>query len=307
MPEGGAGQAHPGAGASAALAGRRDPVRHAGRPHRHLRRPRSHRATRRRDVHRRRTRSWPRSSRRSCTATCWTPPTYPPASAAACARFQLDPSTVKVDWALCGPVPWASAPAKAPGTVHIADSVADMVEATGQVSAGLVPARPFMLAGQMTTTDPTRSPAGHRVDVGLHPRARRTAAATPATRASAASGTTTTSNGSPTGCRRASRSSRPGSARCVLERRILGPARAGEPRRQPHRWRHQRRHRAAAPGARASVPCPGSGRAETGVPGLYLGGASAHPGGGVHGAAGMNAARAALAHHRVRRLTGRRG
>ena len=43
-------------------------------------------------------------------------------------------------------------------------------------------------------------------------------------------------------------------------------------------------------------PIPGLGRAETPIRGLYLASASAHPGGSVHGACGMNAARAALAH-----------
>jgi phytoene dehydrogenase-like protein len=211
--------------------------------------------------------------------------------------FQLDPGTVKVDWALDGRIPWASPPPHAPGTFHVADSVEDMTEAIGQVNGRSIPARPFMLAGQMTTTDPTRSPPGTEsmwayTHVPQEP-----------TRDAGDGGIR--GEWDESDCERfADRMQErierlaPGFGSRILNRRILGPRQLEA--------RDANLVGGAINGGTSQLhqelifrPVPGLGRAETPVRALYLASASAHPGGGVHGAPGMNAARAARAHDRA--------
>ncbi len=216
--------------------------------------------------------------------------------------FELDPGTIKVDWALSGPVPWASRPQYAPGTFHVADSVEQMSEALAQVTAGAIPARPFMLAGQMTTSDGTRSPAGtESLWAYTH---------VPQRTAYDAGEDGVRGDWDHDDCERfADRMQArivelaPDLESRILARRVLGP--------REMESRDANLIQGALNGGTANLqqqlmfrPVPGQGgRAETGIGGLYLASASAHPGGGVHGAPGMNAARAALAHHRISRVT----
>ena len=215
-------------------------------------------------------------------------------------RFEQDPATVKVDWALDGPVPWAAPPAYAPGTFHVADSVEQMSESFSQIAARAIPAEPFLLAGQMTTTDPTRSPAGTESLWAY------THVPQDATRDAGDGGIR--GRWDHDDCERfadrmQARLERlaPGFGSRVVARRILGP--------HELEARNANLIGGAINGGTAQLhqelvfrPVPGAGRAETGIGHLYLGSASAHPGGGVHGAAGMNAARAALLHARLGRL-----
>ena len=75
-------------------------------------------------------------------------------------RFQLDWPTLKLNWALGAAVPWTAAQAHGAGTVHLGVDDHGFVDATAALSKGIVPTRPFVLFGQMTTADSSRSPVG---------------------------------------------------------------------------------------------------------------------------------------------------
>jgi|SRR5579859_46673 len=206
-------------------------------------------------------------------------------------RFQWDYSTFKVDWALRQPVPWQAAEVAGAGTVHIAAGLDALTDYSAQIATGRVPAHPFVLAGQMTTADPCRSPEGTqsmwaythvpqrvRGDAGGH-----------------LTGTWDEKEQEVFADRIEAEIAgyAPGWQELIIARRITAPGQ--------FEASNANLVGGALNGGTTAVhqqlvfrPTPGPGRPETPVAGLYLASSSAHPGGGVHGACGANAARAAL-------------
>ena len=78
-------------------------------------------------------------------------------------RFGRSPGTVKVDWTLDGPVPWLADDARKAGTVHIGDSIEVIADAAHALDQGRIPEQPFVLFGQYSMVDPGRMPEGKEV------------------------------------------------------------------------------------------------------------------------------------------------
>jgi phytoene dehydrogenase-like protein len=197
-------------------------------------------------------------------------------------HFQWDHATLKVDWALSAPIPWTAADARTAGTVHLGGDMDGLAGYSADLGRGRLPELPFVLLGQMTTADPTRSPAGTESVWAYTHIPQRLAGDTELMR------------------RQAQRVEElverhaPGFRAAILARTVQLPA--DLQRHNPSLFG------GAVNGGTAAVhqelvfrPVPGLGRADTPIDRLYLASSSAHPGGGVHGAPGANAARAALA------------
>ncbi len=212
-------------------------------------------------------------------------------------RFQWDAATVKVDWALDTPVPWSSAYARLAGTVHLADSLDHLTRWSADLATHTVSDRPFMLVGQQSMTDSTRQPAGAETAWSYThvPRRIDTDAG------GDISGKWDTDDEEAIAERLEHRIEEfaPGFRSSILARHVFTPPKM--------EMSDSNLNGGAINGGTSQLhqqlilrPIPGTGRAGTVIDGLYLASASAHPGGGVHGACGANAARAALASRRIR-------
>lgn len=197
-------------------------------------------------------------------------------------NFEWDDATVKVNWALREPIPWTAPDVHGAGTVHLGTDLSGLRRFAMTVADGELPEHPFLLLGQMTTADPARSPAGtESAWAYTHvPRGLRWDRESLARYVERIEGVV--------------ERNAPGFRDLVKARHVQGPPDLQEMDRSLVEG--------AINGGTAAMhqqfffrPVPGLARADTPVDRLFLAGASAHPGGAVHGAAGANAARAALA------------
>jgi phytoene dehydrogenase-like protein len=197
-------------------------------------------------------------------------------------RFPYGFGTFKMDWALDGPVPWIAEDACDAAVVHTGDNVDDLARFTAQVRRGELPERPYLVIGQQSIADPTRAPAGKHtlwaysrvpsnIDGGWKANAERFADRIDDRIEELA----------------------PGFKKRVLGRFIVTPPDleamdenlvGGDLGGGSAQIQHQLFFRPVFPYFRYRTP----------IRGLYLGSSYTHPGAGVHGACGFNAAQAAI-------------
>jgi phytoene dehydrogenase-like protein len=75
-------------------------------------------------------------------------------------RFRYGPGVCKVDWALDGPIPWASPKVALAATVHLGGTFEEIAAAERQVWRGEHPEKPYVLLAQQSMFDPSRAPEG---------------------------------------------------------------------------------------------------------------------------------------------------
>jgi phytoene dehydrogenase-like protein len=195
-------------------------------------------------------------------------------------RFEWDYPTVKLNFRLNGPIPWKAVEARSAAVVHLGGTVDELVRLSADLETGRVPAQPFLLIGQTTKSDPSRSPAGTEA-VWAYAHLPRGIVADAAAEKLAGR------------MERAIEKYAPGFNDLIIARDLQRPSGL------------EAANAALGLGAVGGGtmqlqqqlifrPTIGLGSARTFVDGLYLGSSAIHPGGGVHGACGHLAARTAL-------------
>jgi phytoene dehydrogenase-like protein len=200
-------------------------------------------------------------------------------------RWRYGTGVFKLDYALDAPVPWTAPEARDAAVVHVGGTLDELTLSAQTAQRGELPPRPALVVGQQSRYDRSRAPgAAETLYVYGHV---------------------------PAGYDQDNRVIERFEAQ--LERFAPGfsaivRARSG---RSPIRSEHENPSLVGGDLAGGSYeldqqlifrPAPQLARYRTPLRGLYIAGASTHPGGAVHGISGRAAARALLASRRLRRL-----
>ncbi|MCI0638147.1 MAG: NAD(P)/FAD-dependent oxidoreductase [Gemmataceae bacterium] len=192
--------------------------------------------------------------------------------------FRYGWGTFKMDWALSAPVPWLADEARQAAAVHTGDSIEDLIRFTNEVRGGALPSNPYLVIGQQSLLDSTRAPAG-RHTLWTYSRVPNRMAG----------GWQRHKEGFADRIEQRIEGLAPGFRQLILGRAIFAPDDlermnenlvGGDLGGGSAQFDHQLFWRPAFPYFRYRTP----------VRGLYLCSASTHPGAGVHGACGFNAA-----------------
>jgi phytoene dehydrogenase-like protein len=199
-------------------------------------------------------------------------------------RWRYGTGAFKLDYALAGPVPWTASEPRSAAVVHVAGALDELTAAAQAAHRGQVPDRPALVVGQQSLFDRSRAPGGnHTLYVYAHVPSRydepdeQVAELIEAQLERFA----------------------PGFGSLVLARAVRSPAQAerenpsivgGDIGGGSYELDQQLVFR----------PSPALARYRAPLRGLYVAGASTHPGGAVHGMSGRGAARAVLQDRRLR-------
>jgi phytoene dehydrogenase-like protein len=206
-------------------------------------------------------------------------------------KFRWGSGVFKLDLALNALPAFTALGLNGAGVLHLGRSTTELRTATDQVSRGFLPEKPPLIAGIHTLADPSRAPAGnHTLWIETHVPSR------------------------PLGDGADQLTDHQWDRlREPFAERLIGELEIFAPEVRANILDYYAQTPADLESANANLvggdiaggsfaidqqlvfrPVPGWFRHAMPIKGLYLGGASAHPGGGVHGAAGANAARVLL-------------
>ncbi len=198
--------------------------------------------------------------------------------------WRYSTAAFKVDYALASPVPWTAGAARQAAVVHVGGELSDLAAAADAGQRGVVPDRPALVVGQHTPLDPSRAPEGkHTLYCYGHVPARYQCSDEDIADLIEAQ----------------LERFAPGFSDVVMARAWRSPAQTeaqnpslvgGDLGGGTYELDQQLIFR----------PAPELCRYRTPLPGLYVSGASVHPGGSVQGMGGRSAARALLSDRRLR-------